>query len=64
MKEIVNLIGQKFDRLTVVETIKSNFYLCKCDCGNEKRVSGSDLKREHIRSCGCLRREIHKKNKP
>lgn len=61
MKEIVNLIGQKFDRLTVVETIKSNFYLCKCDCGNEKRVSGSDLKRGHIRSCGCLRREIHKK---
>jgi len=37
-----NLIGQKFTRLTVIaegERITNSVYwLCKCDCGNEKNV--------------------------
>lgn len=30
---------------------------CRCDCGNEKVVDLSKLRRGVIRSCGCLRRE-------
>lgn len=31
--------------------------LCRCDCGNEKTVDFSKLRRQQIKSCGCLRRE-------
>ena len=29
-------------------------WLCKCDCGNEVAVSGSNLRTGHTQSCGCL----------
>ena len=71
MKNVVgkklNLVGQKFGRLTVLEKVadkidlksgkhKSQF-LCQCDCGNQKVVLGSALTQGTIRSCGCLHRE-------
>lgn len=71
MKNVVgkklNLVGQKFGRLTVLEKVadkidlksgkhKSQF-LCQCDCGNQKIVLGSALTQGSIRSCGCLHRE-------
>ena len=31
-------------------------WLCQCDCGNEKTVSGRYLRRGKTRSCGCLPR--------
>lgn len=57
-----DLTGKRFGRLTVVKrsgTSKSRCptWLCKCDCGTEKTINGSSLKREHIKSCGCYRRE-------
>ena len=33
------------------------YWLCRCRCGNEKRVSVYNLLRGHTKSCGCLRRE-------
>lgn len=33
------------------------YWLCRCRCGNEKRVWVYDLLRGHTLSCGCLRRE-------
>ena len=30
---------------------------CKCDCGNEKIVRGSDLTTRKTSSCGCYRKE-------
>ena len=33
------------------------YWLCRCRCGNEKRVLAYNLLRGHTRSCGCLRRE-------
>jgi hypothetical protein len=32
-------------------------WYCKCDCGKEKLVSGSDLYNGLIKSCGCLSKE-------
>lgn len=63
MAEIKNIIGQKFGKLTVIEkankpkNIKERriYWLCRCDCGNEKIVSGHDLKSGDTQSCGCLR---------
>lgn len=53
--------GMKFNRLTVIKKVKKenerSYYLCRCDCGNETIVDGSQLKCGGIKSCGCLRNE-------
>lgn len=63
----LELKGQRFGRLTVIEYAGSKNYktlwLCKCDCGKEKVVKGQDLKRGSTRSCGCLRDEAVKNQK-
>lgn len=59
----VDLAGQKFGRLTVVERVGSknghSAWLCKCDCGNEKVITANNLKDNTI-SCGCYHKEIAK----
>ena len=60
-----NLIGRKFYDLTVVEKIYINnisFWKCKCSCGNFKNVKTTDLKRGHVKSCGCKFKGKTKKN--
>ena len=56
-----NLVGNKYGRLTVKSRAESNTrrtkWLCLCDCGNEKVVSGENLMSGHTKSCGCLLRE-------
>ena len=32
-------------------------FLCKCDCGNEVVVLGTNLRRNHTTSCGCVHKE-------
>lgn len=62
----INLIGQKFNRLTVLERDlsypsgagKSVYWKCKCDCGNIKSVRTDKLRNGEIQSCGCLSKEI------
>lgn len=55
----VDLTGQKFGRLSVVETLynynnsKRATYRCKCDCGNEIYLGITALSRQI--SCGCSR---------
>lgn len=57
----VDLIGQKFCKLTVInkDTQKSGlgsgaYWICECECGGIKSVKGSDLLRGNVKSCGCL----------
>lgn len=66
MKRVVDLTGQKFNKLTVVKRVSdhiqpsgqhSTMWLCRCDCGNEVVVRGSHLKNEKTKSCGCLHGE-------
>jgi len=33
------------------------FFLCNCECGEEKVIMRSHIVRGHTRSCGCLQRE-------
>jgi hypothetical protein len=55
---MINLTGQKFGRLTVLEDVgrKHNHILwkCLCDCGNMVEVIGSHLRCGNTKSCGCL----------
>ena len=62
MCKVKNMIDQKFGRLTVIERRGSNkrgdaLWLCKCDCGNEIIVKGSNLRNGTTKSCGCLHKE-------
>lgn len=60
----LNLTDKQFGRLTVIKYAGSKNYktlwLCKCECGKEKIVKGSDLTRGTTKSCGCLRDECVK----
>lgn len=63
MRKIINLIGKKFGRLTVLKRMandkhKKPMWLCKCDCGEEKIVLGLSLKSGNTKSCGCLQKEV------
>lgn len=54
------MIGRRFQRLTVIaelpeRQIGKRVYLCRCDCGNETRCVGGNLKSGTSKSCGCLR---------
>ena len=57
----VDLIGQRFGRLTVLERAENKgihvCWKCRCDCGNEKIVRGCQLKNSNTQSCGCLQIE-------
>ena len=65
MKEYKDLIGQKFNRWTVIGTsIKTNkhydrYWLCQCECENKtiREVSEDSLIRERSKSCGCYSKE-------
>lgn len=51
--------GERFGKLVAIERFpryngSRTYYLCKCDCGNEKMVSGSILVSGHVVSCGCI----------
>jgi len=62
VKNVINLIGQKFGKLTVIEFVRTEkgvgaWWRCLCDCGNEKIVRAGSLKSEATKSCGCLTKE-------
>lgn len=55
-----DLLGGTFGRLTVIGFAgytdrNAALFRCRCECGNETVVVGSDLRRGKVRSCGCLR---------
>lgn len=57
----IDRTGQRFGRLTVLrkDDIKLHRirWLCKCDCGNEKVITGNDMVSKHVTSCGCYQLE-------
>ena len=61
MSQFQDLTRQKFGRLTVIKRVenknKQTYWLCRCECGNEKEVNAGNLKSGNVRSCGCLRHE-------
>lgn len=65
-----DLVGKKIGKLTVIEYVgkknrgetKYDYYLCKCECGNEKLVVRSSLLKKKVKSCGCLRTSKNIKN--
>ena len=61
MSKFIDMTGQRFGRLTVVERVGiapsgHALWLCECDCGNRHTVSSNQLK-SGTKSCGCLQKE-------
>lgn len=60
MGKLVNLLGNHFGRLTVVEKTNKRgssgavFWKCLCECGKTKDISSSCLQTGQTKSCGCL----------
>ena len=65
-RPINDLTGRRFGRLVVKEFVgvknKNARWLCKCDCGNDKVVYGSNLI-HGTRSCGCISREVNREKR-
>lgn len=68
--DISDMVGKKFNRWTVLKfagrkrhskTSTSLMWLCKCECGVERIVQGSQIQRGHSKSCGCLQKDITRK---
>ena len=53
----LELEGQRFGDLTVISKVSggTSKWLCRCDCGKETTVYGTNLKRGLTTSCGCGR---------
>lgn len=61
-KQILDLTGRKFGRLTVISYSHSEHkhlahWNCQCECGNKMSVRGRSLISGNTKSCGCFRRE-------
>lgn len=61
----IDLTGQEFGRLTVIERAKNKgnkvMWLCQCECGNIIVAQGYNLTSGHTQSCGCYAKENHYK---
>jgi rfaE bifunctional protein nucleotidyltransferase chain/domain len=63
--------GDKFERLTVTKFIGRQkgpgtrgvypVFECQCSCGTIKNIFSYNLTRKHVKSCGCLNKELLKK---
>lgn len=63
MSKKIDLEGQRFGRLIAVTSTKKNkhgqtMWLCRCDCGNLAQIRIDHLRKNLIKSCGCLKKEL------
>lgn len=66
MSKMIDITGQRFGKLIVIQRAENSKdgkarWLCKCDCGKEKIIIGTHLRRGKILSCGCYGHEITSK---
>ena len=61
---MLKLKGRVFGRLTVIKRVPEMIpgdhtyrWRCRCECGNERDIQGSQLMAGLVRSCGCLQKE-------
>lgn len=71
MSRFIDLTGESFGKLTVLEKQKSKetpngtkvaMWKCICDCGNYITCSSQSLRTGKTKSCGCIQRDFAKKH--
>ena len=60
MRKVVDLSGQKFNRLTVLrrDPNRPRYWVCRCECGNIISTFGGNITQGLTKSCGCLNKEL------
>ena len=65
MTQMVDITGQRFGRLTVIQRQPADGgsakWQCLCDCGKTVVVRSYDIRRGHTTSCGCYHTEVRRK---
>lgn len=60
----IEMVGKKYNMLTVLLDVGYSHgqqsYLCECDCGNKKVITGQRIRNEETKSCGCLSKNLTK----
>ena len=67
MGKLIDLTGQRFGRLTVIERAENKttgqkpktMWVCRCECGKVTAVTGYALRRGMAVSCGCKKIKHH-----
>lgn len=53
--------GNIYGRLAVIKEVGRKrgavLFLCECECGNKKEITGGDLRSGKVKSCGCYKKE-------
>lgn len=74
MGAFIDLTGQTFGRLTVIERAENLYpapgcsngsrvaWRCRCECGRECITTGQALRKGTTKSCGCLAKEAGRIN--
>ena len=66
MPKLIDLTGQRFGRLIVIERVENYVspkgrhearWKCQCDCGKTITVRSSSLRSGNTQSCGCIHQE-------
>lgn len=55
----IDLTGKRFGRLVALrlDDTGKKFWLCRCDCGAVRPISGARMREGVTQSCGCLHKE-------
>lgn len=62
MSHIIDMTGQRFGKLTVIEmgtqnpSLHTAVWVCLCDCGNKKVTTRRSLLNGDCKSCGCIKK--------
>lgn len=64
MAKLIDLTGQRFDKVIVIEKAQSRnrhvYWKCLCDCGNYCQISGQSLRKNISHDCGCRKQKKRK----
>lgn len=55
---ILNIIGKRYGRLVVLDSVSANFVKCGCDCGKICVVNCGSMRYGGVTSCGCYHKDI------
>ena len=66
MGKLIDLVNKQYGSWTVIERAEkpkdskssSAFWLCRCECGTERIISGNVLKQGKSKSCGCKTKQL------